>query len=196
MPGRATPFGAATVAAYLIAIAVIEAGGWPDWEVLASSPHDLVHGQVWTLLTSGLVIEGLPVLQWLVLAVVLAVALVRMGAAWLWTLALAAHVGAALIAYAGVGVLWLIDHSIVTGTVDQPDYGISVVLASMLGALAAGGGRRVAVLVAAAALIGFGIGVADSSVLANTEHLLGFAIGALGYVCLDRYMPRRQHSSA
>jgi membrane associated rhomboid family serine protease len=196
MSGRATPLGAATVAAYLIALAVIQATGTPDWELLASSPEDVVHGKVWLLLTSGLVIEGLPWAQLSVLAVILAVALVRLGTGRLWTVALAAHMGATLVAYAGVGVLWLIDHETVVGTVDQPDYGVSVVLAGELGALAAGGGRRIALLVGAAALVGFGIGVADSSALANAEHLLGFVIGALTYICLDRYMPHRQYSSA
>jgi membrane associated rhomboid family serine protease len=67
-------------------------------------------------------------------------------------------------------------------------------MAGELGALAAGGGRRMALLVGAAALVGFGIGVADSSALANAEHLLGFGLGALTYVCLDRYMPQRRYA--
>jgi hypothetical protein len=194
MPGRATPLGAASVAAYLLALALIEATGSPDWEALASSPDEVVHGKVWLLLASGLVIEGLPWLQLTVVAVVLGAALVRLGAARLWTVALCAHVGATLIAYAGVGVLSLLDRSLASGTLDEPDYGISVVMAGELGALAAGGGRRMALLVGAAALVGFGIGVADSSALANAEHLLGFGLGALTYVCLDRYMPQRRYA--
>jgi hypothetical protein len=194
MRGRVTVPGAASVAAYLIALAAIEATGIPDWESIASSPAAIAHGRVWLLLSSGLVIEGLPWAQLSVVTVVLVVALRQLGAVRLWIVALTAHLGAALIAYTAVAVLWLVHRSWVDA--DEPDYGISVVLAGELGALAARGGRRMGLLVGAAALIGFGIGVADSSVLANAEHLLGFGLGALTIAVLDKYMPDRQYSPA
>jgi hypothetical protein len=193
--GRATPLGAATVAAYLLVLALIQATGWPDWETLASSPNEIARGQVWLLLTSGLVIDGLPWAQWSVLAIVLGTALVVLGTARLWIVALSAHVGATLIAYVGVLVLWLVDSGSVVGTAGQADYGISVIIAGELGALAAVGGRRIALLVGAAALVAFGIGVADSSALANAEHLLGFAVGALVGLFFDRYARKRQHAA-
>jgi hypothetical protein len=177
-------------------LALIQATEWPDWETLASSPNEIAQGKVWLLLTSGLVIDGLPWLQWLALAVVLGAALVVLGTARLWIVALAAHVGATLIAYVGVLVLWLVDSDSVVGTAGQADYGISVVIAGELGALAAVGGRRIALLVGAAALIVFGIGLADSSALANAEHLLGFVVGALVIIFLDRHMHRTAYSAA
>lgn len=189
--GGVTPLGAASIAAYLGALVVIEATGEPNWRSLACSPDAVAHGRLWLLVSSGLDIDDLPWAQLTVLALILAVALWRLGAARLWTVALVAHVGAALIAYAAIGVLWLIDRSTVAATVVEPDYGISVVLAGELGALAASGGRRTALPIGVAALIGFGIGVADASALANAEHLLGFALGAVTLVCLDRHVPRR-----
>jgi hypothetical protein len=184
-----SPLGAASVIAYLAVVATIEASDLVGWQSLAASPAAIAHGRLWLLLTSGLVVEGLPVAQLVVLAVVLAFALARLGAAHLWAVALAAHVGAALVAYAGVGVLWLIDATLVAPR--EPDYGTSVVMAGELGALAARGGRRAALVVGVASLAGFGVGLVDSSTLANAEHVLGFAIGALAIAVLDRDAVRR-----
>jgi len=183
--------GPASVVAYLAALAVVQATGEPDRRTLASSPGEIADGEAWLLLTSGLVIDGLPWLQLAVLALVLAVALERLGALRLWTVALAAHIGAALIAYAGIGVLWLVDRGLVESVVDEPDYGVSVVLAGELGALAVAGGRRMALFVGAFVLAGIGIGVSDSSLLANVEHLLGFVLGALTMLALERRVPLR-----
>lgn len=188
MPATVTPLSVASVVAYLAALVVIEVSGTPDWQELAASPDAVAHGRVWLLLTSGLVVEGAEVVQIVVLAVVLALALWRLGAVRLWAVALAAHVGAALVAYAGVGVLWLIDRSLVDAR--EPDYGISVVMAGALGALAAAGGPRTALVVGVLAVAGFGIGIVDASALANVEHLLGFAIGAGTLFLLDRRWPR------
>lgn len=171
--------GAALVAAYVAAVAIVQATGEPDWERLASSPAQVADGQVWLLLSSGLVIDGLPWLQLAVLAAVLALAVRRLGGAWTCVVALAAHVGATLIAYAGVGLLWLGDRSAVAGTVDQPDYGVSVVLAGQAGALAATAPSRAwTAAIAATALAVCAVAATTSSALATAEHLLGFAIGA------------------
>ncbi|UGS33951.1 hypothetical protein [Capillimicrobium parvum] len=183
-PPTITLGGVVSVLAYLAAITAIEATGRPDWHLLAASPDAVAHGRVWTMLSSGLVVEGLASVQVAVLAAVLGLALWRFGALRLWAVAIAAHLGSALLAYAAVGVLWLVDASLVD--VREPDYGISAVMAGELGALAAGGGRRTALLVGLLALAGFGIGLADASTLANAEHLLAFAIGALTIVLLDR----------
>jgi hypothetical protein len=168
--------GPASVGLYLGALAAIQATGRPDWETLTSSADAAAHGKVWLLLTSGLVIDGLPWLQLAVLAAVMLVALVRLGAARLWIVGLSAHVGAALLAYAGLGVIWLVDAS--QTNPKEADYGVSVLFAGLLGALAVSGGRRLAIVVGAASAAGFAIGLADASWLANAEHVLGFAIGA------------------
>lgn len=181
--------GLASVVAYLVVVAAVQATGWPDWQSLAASPDQVAHGQVWLLLSSGLVIDGLPWLQFTVLAIVLVLAFVRVGAVRLWTAGLIAHVGSALLAYAGIGVLNLLGADVGDVTT-EPDYGVSVLLAGELGVIAVSGGRRTALLVGILGVAGFGIGLADSSVLANVEHLLGFVLGAGTILALDRWRPR------
>jgi hypothetical protein len=176
--------GPASVGLYLGALAVIQATGKPDWETLASSPDAVAHGRVWLLLTSGLVIAGLPWLQLAVLAAVMVFALERLGAARLWTVGLSAHVGSALLAYAGVGVIYAIDPS--QTNPHEADYGVSVLFAGLLGALATSGSRHQAAIIGILSLAGFSIGLEDASWLANVEHVLGFTIGALLNLALDR----------
>jgi hypothetical protein len=176
--------GPASVGLYLGALAAIQATGRPDWETLTSSADAAAHGKVWLLLTSGLVIDGVPWLQLAVLAVVMVAALVRLGAARLWIVGLSAHVGAALLAYAGLGVIWLIDAS--QTDPDESDYGVSVLFAGLLGALATSGGRHLAAVIGVLSVAGFSIGLEDASWLANVEHVLGFAIGATLNAVLTR----------
>lgn len=190
--------GLASVVAYLVAVAVIQATGAPDWQSLAASPDKIADGRLWLLLSSGLVIDGVPWLQFAVLAIVLALAYARVGAARLWAAGLIAHIGSALLAYAGIGVLNVL--GVDTGTVSHElDYGVSVLLAGELGVIAVSGGKRAALLVGVLGVAGFGIGLADSSALANAEHLLGFALGAgtiLALDRLDRRDPRGETASA
>jgi membrane associated rhomboid family serine protease len=176
--------GPASVGLYLGALAAIQATGRPDWETLTSSADAVAHGKVWLLLSSGLVIDGVPWLQLAVLAAVMVYALVRLGAARLWTVGLSAHVGSALLAYAGLGAIWLVDPT--QTNPEEPDYGVSVLFAGLLGALATSGGRRLALVIGVLSLVGFSIGLEDASWLANAEHVLGFAIGAGLNVVLTR----------
>lgn len=176
--------GPASVGLYLGALVAIQATGRPDWETLASSADAVAHGHVWLLLTSGLVIDRVEWLQLAMLAAVMVVALARLGAARLWTVALSAHVGATLLAYAGVGVIWLIDPF--QTDLDEPDYGISVLFAGLLGALATSGTRQLAAIIAIVSVAGFSIGLEDASWLANVEHVLGFLIGAALNLALTR----------
>jgi hypothetical protein len=176
--------GPASVGLYLGALAVIQATGRPDWETLTSSADAVAHGRVWLLLTSGLVIDGVPWLQLAVLAAVMLFALERLGAARLWIVGLSAHVGAALLAYAGLGVIYAIDAS--QTDPHEADYGVSVLFAGLLGALATSGGRRLAIVIGVVSVAGFSIGLEDASWLANVEHVLGFAIGAVLNAVLTR----------
>ena len=186
--------GPASVGLYLGALAVIQATGHPDWETLTSSADAVAHGRVWVLLSSGLVIDGDPWLQWAVLGAVMIFALVRLGAGRMWACGLSAHVGSALLAYAGLGVIYAIDPS--QTDPDEPDYGVSVLFAGLLGALATSGTRRQAALIAIVSLAGFSIGLQDASWLANAEHVLGFAIGALLNLELDRRARTRAAAAA
>ena len=142
------------------------------------------------MLTSGLVVEGVAWAQLAVLAAVLGLALWRFGALRLWAVALAAHVGSALLAYAAVGVLCrLVDASLVR----RPRARLRHLRGHGRGARRPRRRRDAAgtaLLVGLLALAGFGIGLADASALANAEHLLAFALGALTILLLDRRWPR------
>lgn len=168
-----------SVVLFVAGLALVQLTGWPATADVASSPEQIADGQLWLLLTSGLVIDGLPWAQLALLTLALVTAVRWLGTGPTWVVALSAHVGATLVAYAGVAVLWLVDRSLVEGVADQADYGVSVILAGVAGALAvAARSRGVAVAVAAAAGVGFTATLWTSSGLASAEHALGFAIGA------------------
>ena len=170
------------VASVAIVTALHAATGLPAAASLALTPDRLAHGGLWELVTSAFLVAGPPVSQLVVLAVLALVLIQRHGARTFWTVAIVAHVGSTLVTYAGVGLLSLAHVRAVEPLLDQADYGISCVWAGALGAvvvdeLAAGGRtRRVAIAVAAAALLSMLSAV--SSGLALPEHVLAFLIGA------------------
>jgi hypothetical protein len=175
--------GAGLAGGYLLLVAVLavlrRALGWPDPDALASSPAGVAAGHVWSLITSGLVVAGAPAVQLAATALTAVLVIQLLGAPAFWAAALAAHVGSAVIVYAGVGVMWLVSRADVDGVVDAPDYGISCVWAGAGGALAAaafGGRGRLAGPVA----IGAGLAaVAPAAGLAGVEHAVAFVLGAL-----------------
>jgi hypothetical protein len=153
---------------------------------LASSPSGVLSGRVWRLLTSALVVSGPPLPQLLQMAAVVVVALVLAGPALFWRAALVGHVGATLVAYAAVGILWLVARADVDDVVQAPDYGISCVWVGVLGALVAVALRRsrraAARLAAMAGVIGFVAAAGVSDDLAGWEHVIAFVLGcAVGY---------------
>jgi hypothetical protein len=170
--------------AWLGAVAGLEAtrraAGWPAVHDLASSPAGVARGRVWSLVTSGLLVTRDPIVQ-LVAAALLTVAAVQaLGPATFWLAAAAGHLGSALLAYAGIGLLWLLGPADVDSVADAPDFGISCVVIGVLGALtvAASGrlpGARRALAVAAAVAIWTAI---PPFGLSAVEHALAFAFGA------------------
>lgn len=176
--------GTVAAAAYLLVVGAIEvarAGGLgPSAPDLASSPAGVAAGRVWELFTSGLVVAGDPVVQLAAAAPVVALVVLLLGPAVFWRAALAGHVGATLVAYAGIGVWWLLAAGDVDAVIDAPDYGISAVWAAALGALLVGTRRRPGVVrwlaVGATAVFVVLIGFAPD--LAGVEHLLAFGLGA------------------
>lgn len=182
--------------AYLLAVAVIDVlrsdGEGPVVRALASSPSGVASGHVGRLVTSGLVIAGDPGARVLGPLVVAVAALVLLGPSIFWWAAFVGHVLATLVAYAGIGVLWLVDRSAVAAVVDAPDYGISCVVAGSFGVLLAAVVRRrprvqiggaIAACAAVAVVAPFGDG------LARAEHALAIVLGTLIGLVLERRDP-------
>jgi hypothetical protein len=173
---------------YLGLVAAFEAersaGGGPQVHDLASSPSGLLSGEAWRLLSSGLIVAGEPVAQLALTTVAVIAVLVLFGPGLFWRAAFAGHVVATLVAYLGVAVLWLVARPDVDQVVDAPDYGISCVLAGMLGALTGAGLRRsgkpwaVAGAAAATALILAAVTPIGYD-LAGAEHGLAFVLGGI-----------------
>jgi hypothetical protein len=188
-PGRRwrARVGVAGAVTYLGLVTVVElardAGGGPDPRDLASSPAGVSSGHLWRLLTSGFVVAGDPVVQLAGTSIAVVAALVLLGPGLFWRAAFAGHVLATVIAYAGVGLLWLVARGDVDAVIDAPDYGISCVWAGTLGVLAAAGMRcpsRPVVLGAAVGTVAvFAAVIPPSHDLAGVEHALAFGLGSV-----------------
>ena len=152
---------------------------------LDATPEAIAHFKIWLLVTSAFVVSGPPVLELLGLALASVLLLRRLSAGRFWAVAVTGHVAATVLAYAGVGVLWLATREAVGNVVDRPDYGVSAVWLAVLGALlvtaigslragrAAPFDRLVIVVCPLAAVIGF----VAFPLLSGTEHLLAFLTG-------------------
>src|SRR5204863_7434114 len=126
-----------------------------------------------------LIVSGPPLLELAGLALAAGVLVARRGPVAFWRAAVGGHVGATVIAYAGVGVLWLVTRETVEGIVHDPDYGVSAVWLAVLGAIAASvwsdtrrhgwtaeNGAMLGICLAAAL-----IGAAFFPPLSGTEHM-------------------------
>jgi hypothetical protein len=154
---------------------------------LDSTPEAIAHFKVWLLVTSAFVVSGPSVLELLGLTIATALLVHRLSAGSFWAVAITGHVAATVVAYAGVGVLWLATRKSVENVVDRPDYGVSAVWMAVLGALlitsirawragrATAFDRLVIVACLAAAVIGF----VSFALLSGAEHLLAFVAGML-----------------
>jgi hypothetical protein len=187
--------GALLAAAWLAAVAAIallQDGGSAVPSALAASPQRLWNGEVWTLASSALVIDGPPVAQFALLLAVTAWFIARVGAGAFWLVALAGHIGATLLSYIGIGLLWLVSRPTVEPVIEAPDFGISAILAAALGGLSVVGwhigGRRRRRIVAAwagAVLLAFVVSVPLDGELADVEHLLAYLSGVVAAMLLQ-----------
>ena len=189
-PDSPRSVGVASIAAYIAAVGACEitrrTAGFPEPSDVALSPAALAAGKVWLLLTSAFLVSGPPLaeLAGLTLAAVLLVR--RAGPAAFWRAAIAGHVIATLVAYAGVGVLWLADRATVVAVVHDRDFGVSGVWLGVLGALFAVTWRSLRAdlhragdrILAFACVTAPAIGTIFFPPLSGAEHALAFAAGA------------------
>jgi hypothetical protein len=163
---------------------------------MAFSPADLLAGKLWLLPLSGLVVDGETWVQLALLAGAAAVLVSVADGRLFWRVAIGAHVGSTLLAYAIVGLLAVTAPSITSGVITAPDYGVSCIWAGCLGALAITLARRssrrlpaFALFIAVALLTAVPLGLdgvgAQGFVTGGTldlspiEHVLAFGIGVL-----------------
>ena len=156
--------------------------GRPDVSALASTASGVAHGRVWSLLTSMLLVGRYPFAELVGCALTVLAALWLLDGLSFWIVALAAHVGSALVVYAGIGVVWVVSAGAASDLAAEQDYGISAIWFGALGAIAVvlhrRGFRRTGVIVAAAAVAASVALIAVSDELPFAEHLVALAIGA------------------
>lgn len=168
---------------YLLAVALLQfarhGGHGPAPTELASSPAAVMAGRGWTLLTSGLVVAGNPVVQLSVTSATVMAVLALLGPRTFWVAAFFGHVVATVISYFGLGAAWLVAGVDVDAVAHTPDYGISCVFAGALGALTAHTVRRgrrswAGVAAGAAVLV---VALPPTADLTGAQHLLAFLLG-------------------
>ncbi len=122
-------------AGYFVLVAV-----WNFGSSVHSSAKDVADGRLWLLLTSALDVDGaLPVLQVVLVGVVATFVIAREGPRVWWLAVLCAHVVSALFAYGVIGVAAGLGSDAAERVADDPDYGVSCVLAGSVGAMFASG---------------------------------------------------------
>jgi hypothetical protein len=154
--------------------------------VLAASARDVLRGQIWRLLTSGLLAER-PVAASLVSFSLLAIlTVVLCGHRVLLLSAVAGNVGSALLAYLLIGAVRVADSGALAAEWRARDYGVSAISAAWLGAIAATGWRarrsstaRAAVVLGCVAIGAFAYTLHPGITLLASEHVTAFAIGAV-----------------
>ena len=158
--------------------------GWLGLSHLAASPRAVAEGKLWLLLTSGVVADRpwLPSLLGFAIVGFTALSLARTSV--VVVAALAGHVLATLVVYGFLGVADAIDHDAFANILDQPDIGLSAIIAAWIGVISCMLWRRYRSRRAhllnvlgcvGCALIGFAFRP-DVTAL-DSEHIVAFALG-------------------
>ena len=178
--------GFAAIAGYLLAMTTITVGhglGWPTIHDVALTPRLFAEGKIWLLAASGFLADTSSTWSLLLSVVGVAVLAVYLGTRRFVLAAVVGHVGATVLTYAGIGALLLAHIHAAARLIDEPDYGISCVLAGALGAAAAQGAREPSRRVRLAVTSGAGLALAAMTInatgLALPEHVVAFLLGSL-----------------
>ena len=166
------------------AVTAANRAGWIGSTGLAASPRAVAEGKLWLLFTSGVVADRpwLPSLLGFVIVGFAALSVARPSV--VVTAALAGHVLATLVVYGFLGAADAIDGGAFENLVDQPDIGLSAIIAAWIGVVSCVLWRRFrsprahaldALGCIACALIGFAFRP-DLTAL-DSEHIVAFALG-------------------
>jgi hypothetical protein len=185
--------------AWLVAVIVIAisrgADGRPRLGAFASTPDLILHGHLWTLLTSAIPVGRFPAAEIVGLLIALYGVWRVSGIVAIWVAGLTAHIGCTLVVYAGIALLWLADRSAAEPYTDRLDYGISAVWLGALGYLTAVLWPR-----NRAVALGVGLGTLIVSVallpvvgsMATAEHVVALGIGVLVPMTIPGVVRRAQ----
>jgi hypothetical protein len=178
--------GALTIAA--------EANAFAPTRVASSYERVVGRGELWTLMTSAIVADNPVWISLASFAAIVLVALLVCGGQLFWLATVAGHVGSAAAIYLFMAVSRAFDSGLFTGSVLQPDFGVSTMQGGLLGATAfvlwrrsktATGNALVVAGVIGAALIAWKLHP-DPSVL-TYEHHVAFLLGiGAARLVLDR----------
>lgn len=161
-------------------------GGLVSSDALVASPRRLARGEVWLLVSNGVLVQR-PVLLSLVSFVLLSmITLYLCGSRVFVVSALVGHVGSTLLAYSLLVVVWSVDTDATRGVAGISDYGVSAMQTAWIGAIAATAWRRrgqtprgrLFVVVSCLGVGVFAWLVRSDLTLLDTDHLFAFAIGA------------------
>ncbi len=152
---------------------------------LAASARRVAHGHVWLLLTSGLLAEQPRLASVASFAILAALTFAVCGSRAALIVALAGHVGSALLTYAAIGAARLVDPGAFGAAWRTLDYGVSAISAAWLGAIAMAGWRarggswpgRVAIAFSCSAIALFAYMLRPGLSFLASEHVTAFAIG-------------------
>jgi hypothetical protein len=185
-PGRLTARAGVICAAAVVAGIATAANraGWLGLSHLAASPRAVAEGKIWLLFTSGVVADRpwLPSLLGFAIVGFTALSLAR--ARVVVAAALAGHVLATLVVYGFLGAVDAVDHGAFANLVDQPDIGLSAIIAAWIGVIScmlwrrfrSGRAHVLNVLgCIGCALIGFAFRPAVT--VLDSEHIVAFALG-------------------
>lgn len=152
---------------------------------VATSPHAVAEARLWSLLTSGLLVQS-PLFWSLVsFALLGALTLRACGPPTLWISAVAGHIGSTLAVYALLASARTVDGDLFQVVQRAPDYGVSAVSAAWLGAVACTFWRardrtlrgKLATALAVAAVAVFGWTLRRHLNVLDLEHVIAFGIG-------------------
>lgn len=160
----------------------------PTSEV-AASPSRVAHGDIWLLVTSGLLVQR-PIVLSLVSFVLLGVLVVVVcGPKVLWLSAVIGHVFSTVITYGLLAAVRLADHTAYSSLQRSPDYGVSAIAAAWMGSIACAAWERrasslrgkAAVVLSCTAVVLFAWmverHVQRHLTFLDSEHAFAFALG-------------------
>jgi hypothetical protein len=173
------------LAAVVAAVTMVVHAGLLSSMRLAASPERVADGQVWRLVTDGVVVQRPLLLSLVSFALLSLLALRVCGRRLFLVVAAVGHVGSTLLSYSLVAAVFSVDAGAARGVLDLPDYGVSAMQASWIGALAAIEWRRdgqtrsgrLFVGVGCLMVAGIALLVRSELTLLDADHVFAFAVG-------------------